>query len=380
MIWREDRRIKNLKTLKSEQGFVLIAALTLLTALTLIGTSAYFVSSTDIKISGNFRNSQLTLQAAMAGAERGREALRVANLATANIISFSDNLSARVGPNGVLDGYTATTDDVALTTGSIGSGPGAVSYVAYLTNDAGDGYTNITDTNNRVRIVSVATGPNNSKATVETVVTFYIGPANLGALYSKGNVTGNGTALSITGNDNCNESDSLPPIYTKDPSTTNLNGTPTLSGSPESGPEDIDIQAYVDSLKGGATVLTSDQNNATFGSSTNHVKLYADATQMSPARIRFQNTTGYGILLVKGDLSLGGGFNWNGLIIVTGTLTLNGGGGANAININGAVLSGDATDETVDINGNIDIKYDSCEKRKALASSPLTLLTWKHAY
>lgn len=371
------KEVFRLGILKGEQGFLLVASLTLLTALTLLGTTAYLVSSTDIKIGGNFRNSQLTLQAAMAGAEHGREALRVANLAT-SVSSFSDDLAARVGPNGVLDGYTPTTDDVALASGTIGSGGGSASYVAYLTNDAGDGHTNTTDTNNRVRIVSVATGPNNSKATVETIVTFYTGPATLAAIYSKGNVTGNGSALSINGNDNCNETDPLPPIYTKDPSTTSLNGDPTLSGSPESGTENIDIEAYLDSLKGGATVLTDDQNNQSFGSSSNYVKVYADATQMNPARIRFQNTTGYGILLVKGDLSLGGGFNWNGLIIVTGTLTLNGGG--SGINITGTVISGDATDETVDINGNIDIKYDSCEKKKALASSPLTLVTWKHVY
>ena len=57
----------------NEKGFLLIAALTLMATLTLLGTTAYILSSTDIKIGGNFRNNQMVLQVAMAGAERARE-------------------------------------------------------------------------------------------------------------------------------------------------------------------------------------------------------------------------------------------------------------------------------------------------------------------
>jgi Tfp pilus assembly protein PilX len=58
---------------KSQNGFILIAALTLLSSLTLIGATAYLLSSTDIKIGGNFRTSKMVLQAAMAASERARE-------------------------------------------------------------------------------------------------------------------------------------------------------------------------------------------------------------------------------------------------------------------------------------------------------------------
>ena len=57
---------------RGEKGFLLVAALTLLSALTLLGTTAYLLSATDIKIGGNFRNNQIALQVAMAGAERAR--------------------------------------------------------------------------------------------------------------------------------------------------------------------------------------------------------------------------------------------------------------------------------------------------------------------
>src|SRR5215468_12641575 len=104
------------KVLNCQNGFLLSAALTLLTALILLGTTAFILSSTDIKIGGNFRNSQMVLQVAMAGAERARELLRVENLASSDSSTFSDELNSttRKGANGVLNGYSSTTDDIAL--------------------------------------------------------------------------------------------------------------------------------------------------------------------------------------------------------------------------------------------------------------------------
>src|SRR4030095_1227141 len=82
MIHRTVRQIAIRKLLNCQNGFLLSAALTLLTALMLLGTTAFILSSTDIKIGGNFRNNQMVLQVAMAGAERARETLRVENLAS----------------------------------------------------------------------------------------------------------------------------------------------------------------------------------------------------------------------------------------------------------------------------------------------------------
>ena len=147
---------------RSEKGFLLVAALTLLSALTLLGTTAYLLSSTDIKIGGNFRNNQIALQVAMGGAERARQALRLENLSSSDAGSFSDELnsSARKGANGVLNGYSTTTDDQAIASGTLNG----ISYAAYLTNDSVDGKSNTTDANGKVLLTSVATGPNNSKA------------------------------------------------------------------------------------------------------------------------------------------------------------------------------------------------------------------------
>lgn len=366
-----------------EKGFVLIAALTLMATLTLLGTTAYILSSTDIKIGGNFRNNQMALQVAMAGAERAREALRVENLASSDDISFSDELnsSTRKGANSALDGYSATTDDSALASGTMNN----VSYAAYLSNDFTDGTTNTSDSNGKVMITSVATGPNNSKAQVQIVVIASPSPSSPATVYSKGDVTGNGSSLTINGNDACGAGTALAPIYTKDPATTDLNGSPTLSGSPSTpqhGPLDIDIPAYIDTLKSGATTLTEDQNNATFGSATSYQTVYSwpdDPAHFNNQGLKLQNVTGYGVLLVKGDLELGGGFQWNGIILVTGSVTLNGGAG-NPINIYGQILSGTSTLTDVTVNGSNTIGYDSCKVKKAMAGSPLKVLNWKQNY
>ncbi len=377
------------RLLRCESGFLLVAGLTLMTILTLLGTTAYILSSTDIKIGGNFRNSQMVLQAATAGAERARELLRIANAASTNStnrISFSDELAARVGANLVLDGYALATDDPPYLTGSM-TGLTGVSYTVYLTNDDRENLSQpyggkylTTDSNKKAMLTSVATGPNNSKAQVQIVVMLEPGPQIPAPIYTKSNMTGNGSSLTINGNDACGLTSPIGTIYTKSPGTTNLNGNPTLTGNPsapQAGPLDIDINGYINRYKSGATVVSADQSNTTFGSATNYTRIYSDTNNPPNANgLKMNGVTGYGILMVEGDLEMGGGFNWHGLILVTGTVKYNGGGGPNSINVNGAVLA----NNSVTTNGSIDILYDSCKISNSLVDQPLKLVNWKHVY
>ena len=86
--------------------------------------------------------------------------MRVANASSTNTSNFSEELAARVGANGVLNGYTSSTDDSALASSSIlVSG---YTYNAYLTNDSSEGVSSTTDSNGKVVVTSVATGPNNT--------------------------------------------------------------------------------------------------------------------------------------------------------------------------------------------------------------------------
>jgi len=374
------------KLLTDEDGFLLVAALTLMSALVLLGTTAYLLSSTDIKIGGNFKTSQLTLQVAMAGNERAREILRQANAASSDPASFSDELLAAKGANNVLNGYSAATDDVPAVSPSTMNG---VSYTVYLTNDPQDsgGMFSSTDTNKKAMLTSVATGPNNAKAVVQTVVRVFPGATSPATIYSKGDVTGNGSSLTVSGNDACGQSTALAPIYTKDPAETELNGSPTFSGSPDSpqhGSLDIDIPGLIESLRPAAsTTLYADQQNTSYGSPTNYTTVYAwpnDPDHYNVQGLSLSNVTGYGILLVKGDLLLGGGFTWNGIILATGSVTLNGGGGPNTINITGQVFSGTSTVTDVTVNGSNVIGYDSCKVKKAWSYAPLKVVNWKQSY
>lgn len=362
-----------------EKGFMLVAALTLMTALTLIGTTAYLLSSTDIKVGANFRNSQQVLQVAMAGGERARELLRQENLSSGDSSTFSDELnkSARKGNNNSLDGYTASTDDTPIATGTIGG----IAYSTYLSNDAADGVSNVTDSNKKVMLTTLATkSSDNSKAVVQTVVQLYTGLTSPAAVYSKGDVTGNGSSLTIQGADECGVESALAPIYTKSPAVTSLNGSPTLTGSPstpQTGSLDLGIAGMISSLKGSAAyTLTADTNNATYGSSTSYTMVYSNTSNPPNVNgLKLNNVTGHGILLIDGDLELGGGFTWYGPILVTGSVTLNGGGGG--INVHGQILSGTSTLTDVTINGGNVIQYNSCDLKKAFAGQPLVVLNWK---
>jgi hypothetical protein len=378
------RRCGAARRINNERGLILIAALTLLTALTLASATAFIVASTDVKVGGNFKTSQSALQVAMAGAEQARETLRALNAASANSSDFSEELAARVGANSVLNGYSVSTDDSPVASSS--SLMSGYSYSAYLTNDSTDGVSNTTDSNSKVMITSVATGPNNTKSIVQTTVQLYSLSSNSPAVvYSKDNVTLSGSSLSINGNDSgsCGGGN-LGTVYTKDPATTSTNGNPGLTGNPSTpqhGNMDIDLEALANQLKTAATyTLTADQSGGTFGSPTNYVTVYSDAiSTQADDELKLNNITGYGILIVKGDLQMAGNLNWNGIIIVTGVLKSSG-GGSNGKNIQGQVYSGSSALGDTAISGNIDIAYNSCEVKKSLSSQPLKLVNWKQNY
>ncbi len=380
--------------LKSQNGFILVAALTLLSALTLVGATAYILSSTDIKIGANFRNNQMVLQVAMAGAERARQIIREANATSTDPASLSEELAARVGVNGQLNDPLSTTDDLNVITGNTSSasmavGNATVSNRVYLTNDTQElpvatGWLSTTDTNKRALITSIATGPGNSKAIVQTVVEVFPMVSSPATIYTKGDVTGNGSSLTISGNDACNGGTNLGSAYAK--GHWNPSGSPTLSGNPaqpvEEGTLDLDIAGMISQLKGSANyTLTDDINNATYGSETSYKTVYSNTS--SPPNVNgltLNGVTGWGILIVEGNLTLGGGFTWNGIILATGSVTLNGGGGPNAINIQGQLLSGTSTITDVTLNGSNTITYNSCYVKKATAQAPLNVLSWKQNF
>ena len=371
-----------------QDGFILIAALTLMATLVLVGATTYLVSSTNVKVGNNFKTSQIALEVAMAGAEKARETLRAANAASTNTESFSEELAAHVGANSQLNDPLGATDDVNVVTGNTSSatmnvGNANLSYVVYVTNDSQDpnGWASTTDSNKKAFLTSIATGPNNSRAIVQTVVQVFPMVSSPSTIYTKGDVTGNGASLTISGNDACGAGANLDAVYAKgdwDP-----NGSPTITGAiTEFGSLDLDVAGMISQLKGSADVtLTADVNGATYGTSSSFKTVYSNTSSPNNVNgLMMQNITGWGILIVDGDLELGGGFNWNGIILATGAVKLNGGGGPNALNIQGQLLSGTSTVTDITLNGSNNIAYNSCYTKKAAATSPLKVLSWRQKF
>jgi len=146
------------------------------------------------------------------------------------------------------------------------------------------------------------------------------------------------------------------------------------------GTTNIDLQSYIDSLKGSATLtLSADVSGASYGSSTNYVTVYSDATQQADGELRLNNVTGYGILLVKGNLQLAGNIDWHGIVIATGVVTTSG-GGSNAKNIQGQMYSGSSSLGDTTVSGSVTIGYNSCEVKKEMSSQPLKVVKWKQSY
>jgi hypothetical protein len=84
---------------------------------------------------------------------------------------------------------------------------------------------------------------------------------------------------------------------------------------------------------------------------------------------------GQGILLINGDFTFGGGFEWYGLVIVkddikkgTGTSTIHGG-----IMARNAVTSGTTSENTEDLGGTTNLLYSGCSLERAMRGSAQVL-------
>lgn len=364
-------------------GAALVTSLLLLTTLTILGLAAVSTTLLELLISNNHRNAIAMFHLAEAGAEHAREALRVRNATGPDPASFTDELQQVAGQNGMLEGFTSGSDDlpfVPFTPSPLGHANGT--YTVYLTNDAADQSHALLDTNGRVTLIAIARLSGGSQRIVENVVMRYAGPVPQAALYSTDNVRLNSASgLTIDGHDRCLQAASLPPVYTLSPALTEQLAPATLLGSPtepQQGSQELALRSHLARLKTGAIdliVVTADQNGASFGSASHYVTVYANPLNLSDTdSLQFMDGIGYGSLLVDGNLTLGGYFEWHGLLIVNGNLTLDGSPGTPSIR--GAIF----TQGTTVVNGNVDIQYDSCAVNQALNQQALTIISWKETY
>jgi hypothetical protein len=216
---------------------------------------------------------------------------------------------------------------------------------------------------------------------IEVELAREVGPPILAPVYSRGNVVWNGGS-STSGTNTCLGFGSFvdipgdrPPMYVKNPGT--VSGTaPAYSGTPataQSGTTDIDILGWIGRLRNNEVRVDTDQNNTNYGSFLNYVTVYSNTS--SPENVnglRLHNVTGYGLLLVEGDLIIKGDTTWNGLILVSGTLTFD--NNAGEARIDGAILAGSINT----LDDNPQIKYESCEIARALGKKPMRVIRYRN--
>jgi Tfp pilus assembly protein PilX len=401
----------------NDKGIALILVLMFVGAVALLGTVAVLMTSTDTKISGNYKASKKALYAAEAGAQEARERLRLsAEYVITDAHTDKTQWSAFIGtdPKTQKRGYDSSNSmhnkvaslqtDMDYTVVIAHQDDGAGN-VLYLGDEDGDGdfERHIDATKNDPNIYVITSyGSADGASKVVVMEVTRVPPITIkSALYSGTSATIQGS-VSVAGADSCGGSD-LPGITTPQsdsPSPITVGGSPaSVTGDEAYGTPNVKydedmmaIQSMADFLKKAAD-FKYEVSNATHTHNTtpgpgdgwgtpelastppscdeNYIVHYdTGGTSISLSG----NVSGCGILLVEGDLDLSGGFEWYGTVIVTGSFQFTGGAGSK--NIMGAVISGASTDGDF-VGGNVDINYCSTATEDQTQKHSLPILSWK---
>jgi hypothetical protein len=215
-----------------------------------------------------------------------------------------------------------------------------------------------------------------AQRTVATYALWVPTPFDLnGAFTSLSGIDKNGNSGALDGNDHCVATGGNQPAI---PGAAVPNGTFTGSTGPINGNPD---NAAVGLGTGGTAGTAKDEVDIDWAAIVAGTKLPADYLHPAwPNPAQFANwpvvratgdldlpTDGKGILIVTGNLTLGGSQTWDGLVLVGGTITSNG----NNV-IQGAIITGLNVKLGVNVpqqaiaNGNKTFQYDSCNLMRAL--------------
>jgi hypothetical protein len=399
---------------------VLVVGLLLIVVLILLGTTAVLTSTTDMKISANYKSGNEAFFAAEAGIEEARARLR-GNAASPITDSHPTNTEWRVyiGTDVKAQGKGYSSGNSMSRVPSLQSALDYTVVITHLTDSAGqilyfgdqngDGLPERT-----TQSVNPTTGLSNPNIYLETSygaagsatkkiraeVTRVPPITTPAALYVEAATTIQGNSTNIFGNDppSCGTS-SIPGIATTlSQSTVTNKGNPRVCGVnvPTCSPGawdvignsiDMNVQGIIEGFEKSAdfsyyyianqtdsgmnwgTPVVTGQDNPSSCSVSNIVHY-----NMNGNEIRLTgDSSGCGILLVEGNLDCHGGFNWYGVVIVSGSITMTGGGNKN---ITGAVIAGSSTQADL-VGGNTSIVYCSAAIGDQTENQPLKRLNWK---
>lgn len=395
----------------NENGAVLIISLVFMMLLAMLGITAVVMTTTDMKIGGNYKSHVQAFNVAQAGLEVARYQLKTnIEASTPSIpITIDTMLDDRKGANEVLsdsasanisDG-TFPTDDVPLIAQtSFGGG----TYRVYLTNDsnAPDVVTSLTDTNNRVTLTSFGQGPDNALVILQEVVQKLEVPPVPGAVVLPGpNVDFDGANSNASGIAGDTES----AISVTSPAAIGQ----AVAGIPAARLPNYTCEegagAGIDCITNDLAVMEASEPPMTTAAEIESVAATflsaadtylpgpgpyslgpADVGTTSDRRIVFVDgdvalgpSSGAGVLIVTGRLTISGSVNYYGLILCIGKgeFFTNGGGGGEVL---GAIFIAKTDYDPLDNDpltglgtptfdtgggGNMSIRYDAGQLRDA---------------
>ena len=294
--------------LSPDRGAALILALMMLAFLSLLGGALLASVTLNVRIGDNYRVGTQLLHLAETGIEDARESLRI-SAATA-----PELLAVAAGPDGVLstsadlDEILSATDDVPYLNGETrtagrtftdSSGRLAGRYFVFLRNDPAEGVQNTADSNRVLRFLSVGV----------------IGPARraLEATVAPGGFPRVPAPLVLNGS----------PAVLAPPDAFFLTATPPLSADEIEQTLDprlktpAAMERLIEKIQAKATDVydpgwSGETVLQNFGAANNfRVGVVNGDCKLGPG-------AGYGLLVVRGDLTVEGNLYWEGLIAVIG--------------------------------------------------------------
>jgi hypothetical protein len=266
--------------MKSDRGIVLILALLVLSFLTAIGCALLATAAIDVWISDSYKSSTQNLYLAEAAIDQARESIRTSSTTPTQLLAVAAGADGQLQTSTDLATLLASDDQPLLprTSSLRSSGQPLVDssgrtighFYVWLRNDSVDGISNTTDTNDVLRLLSIGQ-VGSTKKVIEVVVQ-------------------KGKFPALPGTD----------VQT-DPRLTTVSGLESLVASIAKNANDVFTPPH-----GGAQTITNYGNTADY-----RVGVINGDVTLGPG-------TGYGILLVRGTVTVAGSFTWNGLLLIIG--------------------------------------------------------------
>lgn len=345
--------------LGSERGMALLVAILITAVLVSLTGVGLVVSGINLKTAGSLNTGNGAFQVADAGIQH----------ALAAIPSGSEFDSFLAGTS--LGGFSCTSPCDGTNKPTLTASLSDYTYTVVAEDDAdgGSGNNALDDTNSFVLLTSTATGPNGAKRKIKAYVARSVWvPA--GAVYIPGQpefmeTAFNGGDFRISGYDTApgglpgsGPARPIPAISTTDPLTTAEISAPLLSstqytqltgigGSPSvltsSASARIDVAQLADNLISVGVEGFDKQTKSGGSYSGENVwgsSLLPKITHITGDAQLSGNLTGWGVLIVDGNLNTRGNFTFSGLIIVRGDASIHGAGNSDELaTVYGALLS-----------------------------------------